>query len=129
MERQRKSRWDIMFCCNDHRNGMATGKVDTIKFGIGRGNFEFGTDWCDDHELTIHGPEVTFRWIGANNFKLSRRKFYCVGSKAWVGNWCWDACFVKTQTVREVAKILKRREWSPESGSEILCDWWSKIDA
>ena len=42
-----------MFCCNDHRNGMATGKVDTIKFGIGRGNFEFETDWIDDHELTI----------------------------------------------------------------------------
>ena len=125
--RPKPSRWDIMFCCNDHRNGMATGKVDTIKFGIGRGNFEFGTDWCDDQELTIQGPEITFRWIDANHFKLSRWKHRCLGSRQWVGNWCWDACFVATHTVREVATMLRNRRWSPEEGSEILWNWWDKL--
>ena len=49
------ARWDISFCCNDPDNGMATGKVDSIKFGIGLGNFEYGTDWLDEYELSING--------------------------------------------------------------------------
>lgn len=123
-----KSRWSMMFCCNDPDNGGMTNRVEAVEFGIGRGNFEFGTDFLDDHDLQICGPSLTFRWLDSGKrFRLGRRTFSCEGYRPYVGNWCWDACFVGTNTVRLAAELLKGRKWSPESGSEILWNWWEKI--
>lgn len=126
MYRPRQSRWDISFCCNDPQTGMATGMVDFVEFGIGRGDFEFGTDLCDDHSLIVEGPYLTFQWH-QDHFELGRRKYPCSNIKEWFGNWCWDACLVNTKTVRAVAQQLRDNRWSADEGSEILWNWWNKL--
>lgn len=127
MLRPRPARWDLMLCCNEPENGSQRDFVDAIQFGIGRGNFEFGTDWVDEWELTIAGPDITFRWVDMNHFKLGRKTHRCLGTRQWVGNWCWDGCFVTTTTVREVARFCKSRNWSPEDGSTNLWRWWENL--
>ena len=124
----------LAFCCNDYRNGMFAGKVDAIKFGAGRGDFNFGTDYLEDYELDLTGPEVHFRWLGnvstysIDSFRIGRRKFPCRGQTDWVGNWCWDACFVTRDVIRELCPWLKSRGFSPESGASVLWRWWESLE-
>ena len=125
--RPKKSRWALAFCCNNPDSGQSTGKVDAIRFGIGRGNFAFGTDYVDDHELLLNGKPIGFRWLLPLGFRLSRKKYPCMGITYGVGNWCWDACFVSTNTVRQVAHVLKGKNWQPDSGSEWLWDWFTNL--
>lgn len=121
--RPKVARWDICFCCNCGPKG----KVESIQFGIGRGDFNFGTDYLDKHDLYVNGPAITFRWIDANHFRLGRKTYRCLGMREWVGNQCWDGCFVTTQSIREISTTLKQRGWEPESGSTTLWDWWEKL--
>lgn len=130
----RPTRWALHFRCNHHRTGMPTGGVDTIQFGAGRGNFVYGTDYLDDYELSLSGPRVRFAWAKSKTaFRLWTSQAgpvmgRCTGYQPYVGNWCWDACFVTADTLRRLAPWLKRQGWLPESGTEILWRWWKKIE-
>lgn len=124
----RPKRWSLMVACNDYRNGMFCGRVSAIEIGAGRGNFEYSTDYLDDYELDLAacGAEPTFRWLGNDGFKLSRWTFPCAGIRQWVGNWCWDACFVDRDVIRRLMPILKRLDFQPESGTTLLWEWFDK---
>lgn len=126
----RPKRWSLMVACNDYRNGMFRGRVSAIEIGAGRGNFEYGTDYLDDYELNLAacGTEPRFRWIGDDAFKLSRWEFPCTGIRDWVGNWCWDACFVDRAVIRRLMPILKRLEFLPASGSPLLWEWFNRLE-
>jgi len=125
--RPKVARWSLMVCCED--SGMSATKIEQIQFGIGRGNFTFGTDFLDKHDLSVCGPPTKFQWLDGNHFRLSRKKYRCLGYTPWVGNRCWDACFVSTQTIREIATSLQQRGWRPEQGSTTLWDWWEKMQS
>jgi len=123
----RPHRWALMFCCNEHTSGAFTGQVDSINFGAGRGNFSFGTDWSDDFSLEIHGPAVDFQWVGRYRFRLGEKEHRCDGQQHFVGNWCWDGCFVERRVLREICPWLKSMGWAPESGATQLWQWWEGL--
>lgn len=119
-------RWSLMLACNYHRNGSFLGHCDSVEIGAGRGNFTFGTDWLDEHCLTLTGPRIRLQ-VGKHSAKLGPLVFEQRGYKEWVGNWCWDACFVQRAAVREIAKLLKSRGWSVESAQGLLCEWFDRL--
>ena len=126
--RPRGFRWSLAFACNHHTNGQAQGFVENVRIGIGRGNFDFGTDFLDSHEIELYGDRVSFRWLTDTRFKLSRYGYSCRDMKEWVGNWCWDACLVSREVVLCVARVLKAKGWRPESGTEFMCRWWERLE-
>jgi hypothetical protein len=123
---RRPKRWALHFACNDYRNGAAQGFVESIQFGAGRGDFNFGTDYLDDYELSIDGEAVEFEWL-KDSFKLGPHICLCEGITEGVGNWCWDGCFVSANVLRQICPWLKAQGWSPEGGSTLLYDWWERI--
>lgn len=122
----RPRRWSLALCCNCPDNGMFWGRVDAVKIGAGRGNFDFGTDYLDDFELNLDGPYVKFQWL-KDSFRLGRYTFPCEGIKEGVGNWCWDACFVDSDVIRKLCPILKAKGYTPDSGSTLLFNWWDNL--
>lgn len=122
--RPRDFRWALHFACNDHGNGMCQGFVEEVRIGLGRGNFEFGTDFLDEHYLELHGPRTKFHWENDSEFRFLRKTWLCRGIKTWVGNWCWNACFVERRTVRQILNRLKRRNWRPENGTTLMFDYF-----
>jgi hypothetical protein len=120
-------RWALQLCCNDPDTGQDTGRVDAIQIGLGRGNFEFGTDFLDDYYLNLTGTPIRYRWIGETRCRLSRLTFDCRGYKYGVGNWCWDGCLIGRQTVRDVLRLVKSRRWTPEDGTERFWRWFEAL--
>ena len=126
--RPQGSRWSLHVCCNHPDNGMFTGFASAFEFGIGRGSFYFGTDFSDDQDLMLTGPDTRFKWIGNDKFLIGRYHFPCTGIKEWFGNWCWDACFVDIDTVRQLRAVLSNKGFTPESGSETLWKWYESFE-
>lgn len=123
-------RWTLMLACNHYRNGMFQGYVESVSLGCGRGDFRFGTDYLDNHELTLSGPRVrlAFSKKSRSRARLGSVVFEFCGYKEWVGNWCWDAMFVERKTVREIARTLKSQSWTCESASGLLIDWFDRLE-
>ncbi len=67
---------DIMFCCNDYRNGHFLGKFDQVS--------------VERYEIQLDGPPTALRRVNDRLVKIGRREFKCGGWAEWVGNWCWD---------------------------------------
>lgn len=123
-----RSRWCVHVACNDYRNGHCQGWFGAVHIGIGRGGFDFGTDYLDDQYIELDGPRTTYRVMDANKIKLGRVTVAYDGYREWYGNWCWDAFFVDTDDVRKLARYLKRRCFGVEDGTEVLSRWWHRLE-
>lgn len=104
----------IDFACNDPDNGNFTGK-------------------CDKVELPKSGMALECRLFGGgvkidfSNSTLSfgRLKLPHHGSKSWVGNWCWDGCWLTLpDTLKLVTYIKTLKHWGCDGGWCAICDPW-----
>lgn len=125
--RPKHFRWSLAIACHNYRNGTFQGWCEYVRIGVGRGNFIYGTDWCDNHEVTLTGPKIRFHCGKTDKAKFGPITFRHRGYKKSVGNWCWDACFVDRRTVREIVGFLKSEGWTVESSSGLLIDWFCKV--
>lgn len=105
---------DLMFDCNDHRNGEFRGVVTSMAV------YRDGT-----HIVTLAGCEKDFRELGAAEPDFPGIKVYGVGraqvieSRQWVGNWCWNSYRVSFHRAAFLISMLNRGYgWLPEHGAE-----------
>lgn len=115
----------ISMACNDPDNGDFAGRVAQISL---------------EHEAL----QLTAKAWGITSLRgcpklredtaLGKRAFYLAGkpwqferSKAWVGNWCWDAYALAAPVATEFLIWLHRRAlFQCEGGWVELCEAWDK---
>src|SRR5579859_6866537 len=85
-------RMEIDFACNDYRNGDCLGRFEAVNVtwpgGIEYIEFECDTTTVEWKDAKLHVGRVAV---------ASGRKLM------WIGNWCWDGCYV---TPEDCARIL-----------------------
>ena len=93
--------FSVMFACNDHRNGMASGRCAGVHVWSDGSLIELDAD-------DLNGP--VFRWEhrdGHVRARVGRRLFPIEGHpQSWVGNWCWDSCAMRLSVLKELLAHL-----------------------
>lgn len=109
----------LMLACNDYRNGVFTGLCDAIKVL---------PSWRDDLLLELAGAAWRVRdgqgglWIGHEHLTVAR-------SKAWYGNWCWNAYEVSLrEAARLITALCASPRWDIEAGETHLYNAWRRQD-
>lgn len=73
----------IDIACNNPDDGIFAGRAEMIEIA---GDFlQLELAGCRAPKFTDLGDEI----------RLSRRKWPIVGSKDWIGNWCWNGYWMK----------------------------------
>ena len=109
----------LMLACNDPKNGMHTGRCDSIEI--------LASAKSPDALLELHGD--SWRCVRDGSWlKIGHQRLFCAGYKEWVGNWCWDAAYVPaTIDVARLLVALQRSPlWDVEAGDTLLYDAWKK---
>jgi hypothetical protein len=104
----------VDFACNDPDNGNFLGE-------------------CTAVHLPQGAMELTNGYIGRGNkidfsngtLSFSRLKLPHRGHKSWVGNWCWDGCWLTlADTLKLLTYIKSLNGWSCDGGWCAICDPW-----
>ena len=107
----------IDFACNDPDNGLFAGKVMQINYALSPG--EYVEIEADNWEGYAFGQ-------GDDWIRLHRRKFKVTGGKDWVGNWCWNAYFMKRPEAKRFLLMLKSSgRWRCTQGQTRWFDWFN----
>jgi hypothetical protein len=113
----------VMFCCNDHRNGNFTGKVFAVDFG--------GDGETLKLECRLEGGEPAIAF-GKGWVRVAGQKFPITAHGTWVGNWCWDAVNISPEDAAAMANHLRtlerrgERKFSPDVAATELWEKWDK---
>lgn len=103
----------IDVACNDPDNGLFANHADMIQ--VGR----------DFLELEANYRAPTFRDLG-DTIRLSRRKWRIIGSKDWVGNWCWNGYWMEIpEALRFLTWLQSTQLYSCSQGEERLFNIWN----
>lgn len=118
----RRPHVELMLCCNDHRNGMHTGRVDGADLMYG-----------GDIALALRGRPLTCKLMG-DILQIGHVKVQPITYQTWVGNWCWDSAKLSLDDAARVLTYLRKRAWDCEMGYKALWDIyddksWSGINA
>lgn len=106
----------IDFCVNDENNGVFTGKVCRIQFGIGCIT-TLDPLYVGGHAFRDNGGTITF----------CRRRWPYRASNTWVGNWCWDAyCFDWPVALRLLRAIKASGKWRCTGGPALTAGWFDE---
>lgn len=92
----------VMFCCNDHRNGMPTGRIDALEA-------EGVCHLVGNASYRENGRSVK---IGRFTYPLES------GIGAWVGNWCWNGARMQVSVLAALLERLRQDGWDCEEGAE-----------
>lgn len=95
----------VMLCCNDYRNGNYLGYVESIEI----------------EEITLEGARMRIGWDdkpprGAKSYegeatlRIGRLRVPALSYKTWVGNWCWDAAWVRGIHALRILNFLAAKE-------------------
>ena len=111
----------LHIACNDYRNGIHTGQVESIQF--------FGADDVDPM-LMLNGNRLV---CGILYSMKGRERYLRLGHLSaveilsyttWVGNWCWDSALVSDADAAKVANYLRKRGWQNEGGWIDIGEKW-----
>jgi hypothetical protein len=106
-----KDRVYIDVACNDPDNGLFAGQAMFIQIG----DIELdGERW----------PGFAFT-EGDGWIRLHRRKFRIVGSKDWVGNWCWNRYALDRAEAKRLIATLRTNRWRCTCGPSRWCEWFN----
>lgn len=114
-------RFQIMLCCNDHRNGIFAHRLSALEIGPNM-TFE-STRWYESQQ-----PRM--RWLmmkegGTYGIAIAGKHFPIVGYRSWVGNWCWDMAVMEGCTVLELLNWPRLRRFFDVTEAESrLFNWW-----
>lgn len=107
----------VAIACNDERNGMFKGRVNSIviESADGCSTFELEDDFHGGMRCVMSGGRI----------RLGKREFPFTSQKQWYGNWCWDALTMTSGTVAELLNYLRSLgNWQPRSGpSDMWLQW------
>ena len=119
----------VMLACNDHRNGLPTGKCDAV---------QFLTDWqAGAPVLKLDGGPWRCRLIADTDrvwpdggryegvLQFGRLALPWKNATSWVGNWCWEAVTLAVeQAAILVATLCASPRWGLEAAAMELYDAW-----
>ena len=97
----------VAFSCNSTESGRFLGTFASIEF----------SDEAHEHLLTLIGPDLPIALEKENSIEVrvvvDRTHRYDIRNfRAWVGNWCWNACLMKTDTAIALARVCKEAGFS-----------------
>lgn len=102
-----------MLCCNDPSNGLPLNKVCSIEIN-------------DCLELECRYSDWSPSLSGDKDFiRIGGYKLICAGYRTWVGNWCWDGCYVRLSDLFRFFNSYRVRKWFDcTSGEQRLFNLW-----
>ena len=112
---------NLVFACNDYRNGLPLGYTDTVDIEVG------------DDDIRLVGGRVTVSYDinpardaqpyeGVHNLSVGRVKVPCLDYQKWYGNWCCDRASVRAVHALKIINYLaKKKDWHAEDAP----DWFS----
>ncbi len=111
----------VDFQCNDPDNGIFAGRVSQIQVGAEEALQLEANRWSG---LSLSGcPSISF---GQQAVTLSGKRWPTVRRTGWYGNWCWDAVWMREQTLRQFLVWLHGRGlFRCTSGEDSLFDAWN----
>lgn len=101
----------FLLCVNDPANGEPSGRIAGIEL-CGDGTTRLDLEPCKY-------PEPRFRWVqrkAEKRIRISGREFPYLGSKSWVGNWCWDAVVMSPSVAADLLNHLRTEGWQATGG-------------
>ena len=102
----------IDFACNDPDNGNFTGRCDKVELPESSFSVE-----CT---MLYGGVKISF---DGETLSFGRLKIPHHGHKTWVGNWCWDGCWLAIPDTLKLLNYIKTlKHWSFDEGWCSLCD-------
>lgn len=107
--------------CNNPDNGIFAGKAHMITYRLWDGGYcELECDsWLDGYAFTETDDGI----------RLHRRKFKIVGSKEWVGNWCWNSYRMERNEAKRFLGMLRSSgRWHCTHGPCAWYDWFNKTE-
>jgi hypothetical protein len=107
-------KFQVSYACNDYRNGNFTGQCENIRI-----------DHEKMHAIELYGPTRTVTEVMSGNkshLRILRKKFPCTSFSEWVGNWCWNACWMSTFNMLRLLNALIQDGWQCEEGPSEIFD-------
>src|SRR5579863_1112972 len=107
----------VDFACNDPDNGDFAGRVSAVTWrGTGHEGIELAYDYF--------GAGLKFT-VERNRLRILRRWYPFERTKAWYGNWCWDAYWFKPAVAKSMLRHFRASgKFQCDGGRALLCDWW-----
>lgn len=109
----------IDVACNDPDNGNFAGRAPMIQIGD-----------IDLEARDFYGRPPRFAILaatpeGVSRFRLSGKTWTYRASKAWYGNWCWDAFWLRQLDAADFVNWLRRRRlYDCITGPSTFHEWF-----
>lgn len=105
--------YHVDFACNDPDNGSFAGKVAMAQWG----------------ECELEAPSDFTFTDGGSFIRIHRRKFPTLGSKSWVGNWCWDRFALSRTEWKRLMRVMKANGWRCTCGPTAAYRWFNGVES
>lgn len=103
----------VMLACNDHRNGVFTGRLEALQFEAKDGS-RVEIYLADRPPRVVHHEFKDGEYLRVGHVVVQ-----CHGWDTWVGNWCWDETIVGLSAARVLlADILASGTFGLEEWTE-----------
>jgi hypothetical protein len=107
----------IDVACNDPDTGIFCGRAMQVSY---RGNDLEPDAWGEGYAFTVEWPQPR-----PSRFRIHRKWFHFERSQYGVGNWCWDAFWMKPREAKRLLRHLKASgKWSCTSGLVRFSNWF-----
>lgn len=112
--------YPVHICCNDPDDGSMSRNAYGIvlKFSV----------W---HDFELGGGDCTFSHVEKkpHTLRLGRREYPYQRMKPWVGNWCWNAYYLRPVIAAKlVGDLMRDGRWQNEGGLVEACEAWDRKD-
>lgn len=101
----------IDFACNDPDNGLFAGRAGFAMYG--------------DIEIEAPSFEGFAFNVSEDALRIHRRRFTFVGSREWVGNWCWNRYFLRREDMKALLLRMRANGWRVTCGASRFFHWWN----
>lgn len=109
---------ELAIACNDYRHGVCDGLCRAIALAEGMLTLESP---YDDRHLRF-GLACDVRVRGRRHLVLGARRCWpIIGSRRWVGNWCWNAYLMSAADAADMLNFVASKGYRPTSGWVDLC--------
>ena len=99
------------FACNDHRNGMFQGWFESAVI--------------EGAHIELEGPRIRITEVSNRVLRVGRITLPIIGSRDWVGNWCWNGYTLKPTYAVTVLNYLRKRGYRCDAGPCEIYDRWN----
>lgn len=100
----------MVMACNDPATGNPSGVADMLEFG---------------DALRLYGEGITCRLLNGWQLQIGEMRVQYTGYRSWLGNWCFDGCFVTLADAVRILAYVQQAGWRLEEGPTVL---WTKYE-